>query len=189
MSNAGFGQGSKKETVYGGPAPTAQGTVYGGPAGGGTVYNGGPTETVYRPAPQPAAAGGKTVAPAPATKAGGLFFLIAGLSVVNTVLALAGANIALALGLGITRMFDYSLRHGAAVGPVIALNLVAVGIFLLIGVFARQGSSVAVLIGLLLYGADTVLLVMDGALLHVASLIVHGVFLVSIFSAYRAMRS
>jgi hypothetical protein len=189
MSNAGFGQGPKKETVYGGPAPAAQGTVYGGPPVGGTVYNGGSTGTVYRPASQAAPAGSQTAAPGQTSKAGNLFFLIAGLSVLNTVLAFAGAGIALALGLGVTRMFDSALRQGGAAAPVVIVNLVVVGIFVLIGVFARQGSSVAVLIGLLLYAGDSVLLVLDGASLHVVSLIVHGIFLVSIFSAYRTMRS
>ncbi len=189
MSSAGFGQGPKKETVYGGPAPaTGQGTAYGGFSPTGTAYNGAPAAgSVYRaPTTQPAA--GATQAPVHSGKAAGLFFLIAGLSVVNTGLALAHAPFAMALGLGITRVFDTMLRQEGAMGPVILINLVVVGVFTLIGFFARNGSSAAILIGIVLYALDTVLLFLLTPLL-IISLLVHGYFLFALFGAYRASRA
>src|SRR5437879_3401352 len=117
MSSAGFGQGPKKETIYEGPTPTTtQGTSYNGFSPNGPVGNGGPAAgTVYRPpAAQPTDAA--ALAQAHGHRAGNLFFLIAGLSVLNTVLALAKAPFAMALGLGITRVFDSFAREGDGVG-------------------------------------------------------------------------
>src|SRR5262252_7108244 len=112
MPNTITGPGTKKETVYGGPAPQAPGssayngmppgttgtvyngptggTVYNGPASGGTVYNGPAAGTVYNPrqsAPRPTLSG-----PDPAAaKGSNYFFAIAIFSALNTVLMLAGA--------------------------------------------------------------------------------------------------
>jgi hypothetical protein len=200
MPNEGFGQGPKKETVYGGPAvaspqgtvyggppmPSSGGTVYGGPpaqTGGGTVYGGPSAGTVPRPI------GDKSAVHPQTNKAANAFFIIAGLSAVNTVLAIAGAGFAMALGLGITRGFDSTLGRGGSVGIVAFFNLVIVGVFVLIGMIARKGSGVAILIGLVLYAGDTILLFMDGVGLHLVSLIVHGIFLFTIFSGYQATRS
>lgn len=190
MSN-GLGPGPKNETVYSGPAPAVStGTVYGGPPLTGSAYNGAAPATVYRP-PAPVgspAATPSTAAPRVGHKVGNLFFLIAGLSVLNSVLAIVGAPIAMALGLGVTRLFDYAAHQSGNVGTAIVINLIIIGTVALIGVFARQGSIVAVIIGLLLYAGDTVLLVADGVGLHIVSLIVHGIFLASIFRGFRAMQ-
>src|SRR5690349_3273260 len=118
MSNTITGPGAKKETVYSGPSPQPKqsagpsaassggSTVYGGPApkaAGGTVYSGVGTGstvygnqpgagTVYNPARQGAAAGPSQTAANPApSKAGSVFFVIAGFSAINTVLLLASA--------------------------------------------------------------------------------------------------
>jgi hypothetical protein len=186
MSN-GFDRSQNKQTAYSGFNPSVgQGTAYAGPTiktSEGTVYNG-----PVVPPRGSASAQGQRVANATfghTHKSGNVFFLIAGLSMLNTFLAMSGAAIALALGLGITRMFDASVREGGSVGPVLAVNATVAGVFVLIGIFSRQGSSTAILVGLLLYGADTVLLAIDGITLHIPSLIVHAIFLVSIFRSYR----
>lgn len=187
MSSSSFGQGPKKETIYSGPAPSTQGTVYNGPSVPGTVYSGAPAPTAYRPsAAQPV--GTAAQAHPHSHRAGNLFFLIAGLSLVNTVLALADAPIAMALGLGITRVFDTLVRQGDATAPAMVINLVVVGVFALVGFFARQGSRAAILIGIILYALDTAALLLLTPLL-IVSLLVHGLFLFSLFGAYRASRS
>jgi hypothetical protein len=190
MSN-GFGQSPKKQTVYSGPAiKTIEGTVYNGPAvapRGGTVYNGDSgAGHAYSPARRP---GGSLAASGHAHKTGSVFFLIAGLSMLNTFLAMSGTPMALALGLGITRMFDASLRQGGSIGPVLGLNAVVASVFVLIGIFARQGRAAAILLGFVLYAGDTVLLVMDGVDLHIPSLIVHVIFLIGIFRSYRMVNA
>ena len=205
MSN-GFGQSPKKQTVYSGPAPnlgqgtvysgpainTREGTVYNGPAvapRGGTVYNGDAgAGQAYSPARRPGASLANA-ASGHAHKTGGVFFLIAGLSMLNTFLTMSGATRVLALGLGVTRMFDASLPQGGSLGPVLALNAVVASVFVLIGIFARRGMGAAILLGFVLYAGDTVLLVMDGVELHIPSLIVHVIFLIGIFRSYRMVNT
>jgi len=210
MSNTTFGPGAKKETVYsgptpqprqssgpsapassggstvyGGPAPKAAGTVYNGLGAGGTVYGNQETSaTVYNPARQGAAARQVQPAAAPApSKAGSVFFLIAGFSAINTVLILASAPFVLAIGLAVTR-----IRAEGEMGAVLAINAVAIGIFVALGFFASRGSKAAFLIGLLLYAGDTALLFLSGnPALHVVSIIVHGIFLFSIFKGFRQL--
>jgi hypothetical protein len=208
MSNTTFGPGAKKETVYngpspqprqssgpsassggstvyGGPAPKAAGTVYNGLGAGGTVYgNQEASATVYNPARQGSAARPVQPAAAPApSKAGSVFFLIAGFSAINTVLILASAPFVLAIGLAVTR-----IRAEGEMGAVLAINAVAIGIFVALGFFASRGSKAAFLIGLLLYAGDTALLFLSGnPALHVVSIIVHGIFLFSIFKGFRQL--
>ena len=124
----------------------------------------------------------------PVGKAANIFYLIAGLSLVNTFLAISGLNLALALGLGITRIFDQALKSGGSAGPVLVVNAAVAGVFVAIGVFAKRGSSAAFLIGLLLYAGDAVLLCIDGVLIHIPSIIVHGIFLAGLFGGYRLTR-
>jgi len=173
-------------TVYGGPAPkTAGGTVYNGLGAGGTVYGNQPAAgTVYNPARQGAAARPAQPAAAPApSKAGSVFFLIAGFSAINTVLILASAPFVLAIGLAVTR-----IRAEGEMGAVLAINAVAIGIFVALGFFASRGSKAAFLIGLLLYAGDTALLLLSGnPALHVVSIVVHGIFLFSIFKGFRQL--
>src|SRR5205823_2015010 len=162
MSNTTTGPGAKKETVYSGPTPQPKqssgpsasassggSTVYGGTApkaAGGTVYNGlgaGSTvygnqeasATVYSPARQNAAAGPALAgANSGSSKAGSVFFIIAGFSAINTVLTLAGAPFVLAIGLAVTR-----IRAEGEMGAVLAINAVAFGIFAALGFFASRG--------------------------------------------------
>ena len=208
MSNTITGPGAKKETVYSGPTPqpkqssgasaTSGGsTVYGGTApkpAGGTVYNGmGPggtvygnqpaAGTVYNPArPGTAARPPQAAGNATPSKAGSVFFVIAGFSAINTILLLAGAPFVMAIGLAVTR-----IRAEGAMGAVLALNAVVIGIFVALGFFASRGSKAAFIIGLLLYAGDTALLLLDNPALHVVSIIVHGIFLVSIFKGFRQL--
>src|SRR5215467_10408023 len=77
---------SSGSTVYGGPAPKpAGGTVYSGVGTGSTVYgNQAASGTVYNPARQ--GAGTRPAQPATnagSSKAGSVFFLIAGFSAIN----------------------------------------------------------------------------------------------------------
>jgi hypothetical protein len=210
MSNTITGPGAKKETVYSGPSPqprqssgasatpSSGNTVYGGPApksAGETVYNGlgaGSTVygnqpasgTVYSPARQGAAAGpSQAGANAGSSKAGSVFFIIAGFSAINTVLTLASAPFVMAIGLAVTR-----IRAEGEMGAVLAINAVAIGIFVALGFFASRGSKAAFLIGLLLYAGDTALLLLsENPALHVVSIIVHGIFLFSIFKGFRQL--
>jgi len=174
---------SSGSTVYGGPAPKpAGGTVYSGVGTGSTVYgNQAASGTVYNPARQGAAARpAQPATNAGSSKAGSVFFLIAGFSAINAVLTLASAPFVMAIGLTVTR-----IRAEGEVGAVLAINAVAIGIFVALGFFAGRGSKAAFLIGALLYAGDTALLLLDNPALHVVSIIVHGIFLFSIFKGLR----
>lgn len=201
MSNTTTGPDAKKETVYSGPSQPKQGTVYNGPApssgtvydgpamkppAGGTVYggpapaaNGYTPQTVYNPARQAGTQPAPTTTHPGVTKGAGIFFLIAGFSVINSVLIFAHAPFVLALGLAITRV-----GTEVAMPAVVVLNVIAVGIFVMLGLFVRNGSKTALVIGMVLYGGDTALLVAGGdAAVHIPSIIVHAIFLVSMFKA------
>jgi hypothetical protein len=185
MASPSYGPGSKKEPANSGSSSATTGTVYSGPpmpGSTGTVYQGptpgGPASSGQRPpvrGPQRAAANSH--------KAGVLFYYIAALSVVNTVIALAGVPIALAIGLGITRMIDASLGRESL--PVaLLLDVIVASMFVALGFFATKGNKAAFLIGLVLYGLDMVLLFSDAAR-HIPSLLVHGYFIYMLIKALR----
>jgi hypothetical protein len=168
-------------TVYQGPAPQIGGTVYGGQATGGTVYSGPGGGTVYNPRQTTVQPQAVPTCHSGATKGAGLFFLIAGFSVINTLLILAHAPFVMALGLAVTRLFGPE----APMANILFLNVMAVGVLVLLGAFVRQGSKAALLAGMLLYGGDTALFfVVGNAALHVPSIIVHVLFLVGMFKAF-----
>src|SRR5689334_7256909 len=199
--------GTKKETVYGGPTPQtpcssayngmppgttgtvyngpAGGTVYNGPSSGGTVYNGpGNSGTVYNPrqsVPRASFAGSDPAA----VKGSNFFFAIAIFSALNTLLILSGATTVLGSGTTTSK-----IGGQGAMGAVLVVNVVIVGIFVLLGIAARSGSKPAFIIGMLIYGADTALLLLSGhPELHVVGIVVHGIFLFGLFNAFRQLQN
>ncbi len=180
---------AKQGTVYNGPSPAAGGTVYDGPGikpqGGGTVY-GGPTSgatnfagsgTVYRP-PQPVAEATSTHPGA--AKGAGIFFAIAAFSALNTILIASGSSFVLGRGLSTSKV----VAPGQMTG-IVVMNVLVIGIFVLIGIFARNGSKAAFVIGMLLYGADTALLALSGdPAAHVGGIVVHVILLIGLFKGF-----
>ena len=192
---------NKQGTVYSGPAPAtgstvyngpgartttanSGGPVYGGPAPGGTVYSpAGNNGTVYHARPTAQAMAQPNSA---ATKGAGLFFLIAGLSVLNMLLVMGHVPVILAVGLAVVTLFG----PASPVENSMLLNVVAIGVVVLIGFFVRQGSKAALLIGMLLYAADAALFFIVGdAALNVMSLVAHGIFLVGMFRVFTQLES
>jgi hypothetical protein len=88
----------------------------------------------------------------------GWFDVIAGLSVVNAILAMMGNWVFLA-GLGITTVANQVGASfgtsGRAIGFII--TLVAAGVFVTLGHFAKQGQTWALILGIVFYALDTVL--------------------------------
>jgi hypothetical protein len=196
MSDSGFGPNSKAGTVYSGPTPVGTtGTIYGGPtppppSAGGTVYNGsaaggtvysGPSGagTVYNgasigaTAPRPGL--GNVAVNAGAKKGARVFYVLAAFTALRTVLLFFGVQ---QLTLGANRAVADSLQL------VVVVNLVVVGILVLLGIFTGNGSKIALLIGMVLYGVDTALLLINPGP-NVVYIIVHGIFLYYLFDAYR----
>lgn len=87
------------------------------------------------------------------------FYWIAGLSVVNSVAAMFGSNVGFVLGLSITQIIDALVQGagGAARAVALVIDLLAAGVFVLFGVFAYKRHNWAFIVGLVLYGLDTIL--------------------------------
>src|SRR5262249_39085689 len=88
------------------------------------------------------------------------FYWIAGLSLVNSIVAVSGQSFRFIFGLGITQVFDEIANHMASSGKVVALGLdvVAAGILVLMGVFAHKGHLWAFIVGMVLLALDEALL-------------------------------
>ena len=91
----------------------------------------------------------------------GWFLAIAGLSILNSVLTMSGANFHFIFGLGITEIVDAIGRQSGTTGSALGLivNLFIAGIFLLFWNFARKGEKWAFLAGMALYLIDGLILV------------------------------
>ncbi len=96
------------------------------------------------------------------------YFFVAGLSVVNSLLVLFGADWSFIFGLGITQIFDGiavaiagEMGAGAGIwivrGIVFVFNLAIAGFFVLFGWLSKKGYGAAFLIGIVLYVLDGLL--------------------------------
>ena len=97
------------------------------------------------------------------------FFWIAGLSLINSIILLAGSEWGFIVGLGVTRIVDsiglVIAEEVGIAGKIIAFifDVIVAGIFVLFGVFARRRHKWAFITGMILYALDGLifLLVMD----------------------------
>jgi hypothetical protein len=98
------------------------------------------------------------------------FLWIAGLSLVNSVIGLAGGNLHFIVGLGITQIVDAVAHQVGTAGIVLDLiiNGIVAGVFVFFWHFARKGQKWAFLVGMILYAADGLLLVLFKDILSVA---------------------
>jgi hypothetical protein len=98
------------------------------------------------------------------------FIWIAGLSLVNSIIGMAGGGLHFIVGLGITQVVDALAHEAGSSGIVLDLiiNGFVVGIFALFFNFARKGHSWAFIVGMLLYAADGLLLLAFKDILSVA---------------------
>ncbi len=131
------------------------------------------------------AASGVGLAPAPSTNdlavqkarteqivkgAASWFIWIAGLSLVNSIIVMAGGGLHFIVGLGITQVVDALAHEAGSSGIVLDLiiNGFVVGVFGIFFNFARKGHSWAFIVGILLYAADGLLLLAFKDILSVA---------------------
>jgi len=121
------------------------------------------------------------------------FYWIAGLSIVNSLIALFEGGMGFIFGLGITQIVDGvamaildEVAEGAGIIRIIALVTSAVfaGIFALFGWLANRGLGWAFIVGMVLYLMDGLLFLLFGDWL---SLAFHGFALYSMFNGYRAL--
>jgi hypothetical protein len=100
----------------------------------------------------------------------GWFVVIAGLSLVNSVLSMAGASIHFIFGLGLTQIVD-ALAHGSGGAGIVVdliINGMIAGVFVLFWNFARKGAKWAFFAGMALYVVDALILLAFKDILSVA---------------------
>lgn len=91
------------------------------------------------------------------------FFWIAGLSLINSLLAQFGANVRFPVGLGLSQVTDAVLIHGFGEGNGVAkaaalvLALFFSGLVLLFGWLTGRGNKVLFILGIVLYILDGLL--------------------------------
>jgi hypothetical protein len=90
------------------------------------------------------------------------FAMIAGLSVVNSILAMTGARIQFIFGLGAAQIVDSLAHQAGSTGYVLDLiiNGIIAGVFVLFWNFARKGQRWAWYLGMALYAVDGLLLLL-----------------------------
>ncbi|SRR5579871_421941 len=118
---------------------------------------------------------------------GRLFFMIAGFSVVNSLLSLMSAGFRFIIGLGITQFVAAIAREssrGTAVMVSLAVTALAAGFFFLMGVFTRQGQKWSLILGIVLYALDGALLLLWKDWLSIAF---HGYFIYCLIQTLSAI--
>lgn len=98
------------------------------------------------------------------------FLWLAGLSMVNSVLALSGAGLQFIFGLGLTQFVDGMAHQAGSTGVFLDLviNGFIAGIFVLFWYFGKQGHKWAFIVGMSLYLIDGLLLLLVHAFLDAA---------------------
>ncbi len=114
------------------------------------------------------------------------FYWIAGLSVVNSIVAATGSTWGFMAGLGMTQVID---AIGIAIGPAakfvaLALDLVVAGLFVGLGVWATR-STAGYLTGMIIYALDAIIFAVAGDWIGLAF---HGLVLFFLWSGFQARR-
>ena len=88
---------------------------------------------------------------------GSWFYWIAGLSLINSIAAFSGSGYGFIVGLSLTQVIDHLLQSAGGSAKVIALvlDVLAAGIFVVFGIFACKRQAWAFIVGMALYGIDT----------------------------------
>lgn len=111
------------------------------------------------------------------------FFWIAGLSAVNFALELSGTNFGFAVGsLAVDVCAALARQDGQFNIFFVLAGIVIIGIWILLGVFARRAHRTAFIIGMALFALDTLLLLMVFSIIGVA---IHAWILYKIFDGLR----
>lgn len=127
------------------------------------------------------------------------FYWIAGLSLVNSGIAVAGGAGGFIVGLGVTQIVDGIAGavaqdldgNGAMVvkGVAFVIDLLIAGVLVLFGWFANKGHSWAFLVGLILYGMDGLLFLLFQDWLAVGFHVFAGFGILSGYLALRKLRA
>lgn len=118
------------------------------------------------------------------------FYWIAALSLITSVVSLTGNDWAFLVSLGITQVVDgiaigVAERADTGVVKIVAFvfDVIAAGLFALIGYFASKRHSWVFIVGMVIYALDALIFLVAREWLGIAF---HAFALYSIFSGYRA---
>ena len=113
------------------------------------------------------------------------FYWIAGLSLINTIIAVSGSDWGFIVGLAITQIIDAIGHEIGMVGIIISLvfDVTVAGSFVVLGVFASRRHKWAFITGMVVYGLDTFLMLAAQFWLALAF---HVFVLYGIFTGYKA---
>jgi hypothetical protein len=117
------------------------------------------------------------------------FYWIAGLSLITSLIVLAGGSWGFIASLGVTQIINalanVLAQRGAGAAKIIALvfDAVAAGVFVLIGYFAMKRHSWAFIVGLALYVLDALLFIL---VRHWLGLAFHAYVTYCLFAGYKA---
>jgi hypothetical protein len=117
------------------------------------------------------------------------FYWIAGLSVVNSIIAFSGSGGGgFVVGLGVTQLIDGFGQSMEGGGKMVAifLDVIAAGIFVLFGVFANKQHTWAFIVGMLLYALDGLLFLLFQLWLGLGF---HAFVLFCLFRGFQACRA
>ena len=120
---------------------------------------------------------------------GSWFYWIAGLSLVNSAIALSGSGTRFILGLGITQIFDelaQGMRSGAGLAVAVVLDLLAAAVFVFFGVFANKRHTWSFIVGMALYALDGLIYLIAQDWLGVGF---HAFVLFCLFRGFKACRA
>ena len=111
------------------------------------------------------------------------FYWIAGLSMINSLAVIFGANFHFVVGLGITSVVDAFAKRVGGMGNVldIVINGFVAGMLVVFGTFARKAQKWAFVVGMGLYALDGLLLLSAKDYLGVAF---HAYALLAIYRGY-----
>ena len=120
---------------------------------------------------------------------GSWFYWIAGLSLVNSALALSGSGTRFILGLGITQLFDelaQGMGSGAGLAVAVVLDLLAAAVFVFFGVFANKRHTWSFIVGMALYALDGLIYLIAQEWLGIGF---HAFVLFCLFRGFKACRA
>src|SRR2546426_3311570 len=120
---------------------------------------------------------------------GSWFYWIAGLSLINSVLALSGSGTRFILGLGITQIFDelaQGMGSGAGRAVAVVLDLLAAAVFVFFGVFANKRHTWSFIVGMAIYALDGLIYLIAQEWLGVGF---HAFVLFCLFRGFKACRA
>ena len=115
------------------------------------------------------------------------FYWIAALSIINSIVVIAGGNFHFVVGLGITSVVDAFAKRVGSAGSVldVIINGFVAGLFVLFGTFAVKAQKWAFVVGMMLYVLDGLLLLRLRDFLGVGF---HAYALFAIYRGYTAAK-